>query len=296
MFHLFTQICGQSLHLLFKRNPVILFLLNAHVASGGEDEGVLLDLFQLGGLAEPGHVFIRPIFGLAPPGVVGAGDGGKVLFGQLAVRPVGQFAQLAGVDEERFAVPRPEAPLRVGGFGAGQEPKADRDLRGVEELPRHGDHAVHQISFDHAFADGEFIVGAGGHRAVRHDEPRQSGGGEVVDEVLDPGIVRVPAVHVDRGAVALLAGAGLWRRAESPADVVFHLAEAPVFHIEGRVGEQEVAAQVLVLVVQEGVAPLDIAVNAADRQVHLAQLPGGVVGFLPVNGDIRMGVPAVAVA
>ncbi len=49
-------------------------------------------------------------------------------------------------------------------------------------------------------------------------------------------------------------------------------------------------------IIQEGVSPLDVAVNAADRQVHLAQLPGGVVGFLAIDGEVRLGLAAVAVA
>ena len=60
---------------------------------------------------------------------------------------VGQLAQLAGhhgphfpgVDKQRLAL----LPLV-----SGQEPQGDRDLRGIEQLGRHGHDAVHQIGVD----------------------------------------------------------------------------------------------------------------------------------------------------
>lgn len=50
------------------------------------------------------------------------------------------------------------------------------------------------------------------------------------------------------------------------------------------------------LVIEEGVAPLDVAVDAADSEVHLAESPGGVVGLLAVDGDLALGLRAIAVA
>jgi len=66
--------------------------------------------------------------------VVGAGDAGDVLVGQLAVRMVHHPPELAGVNEEHLA-----AAVTVGAGlkpapVAHQEPQARRDLRRVEEL------------------------------------------------------------------------------------------------------------------------------------------------------------------
>jgi hypothetical protein len=62
----------------------------------------------------------------------------------------------------------------------------------------------------------------------------------------------------------------------------------PVADVEGRVGQDEVGAQVGVLVAGEGVGGLaaQVEVDAADGQVHRRQAPGGGVGFLPVDGHV----------
>jgi len=44
-----------------------------------------------------------------------------------------------------------------------------------------------------------------------------------------------------------------------------------------------------VAIVVKGVAVSDLAVDAADGQVHLGQAPGGIVGFLPIDGDVADG-------
>ena len=49
-------------------------------------------------------------------------------------------------------------------------------------------------------------------------------------------------------------------------------------------------------VVLEAVAVGDLSFDAPDRQVHAGHAPGGVVGLLAVNGDIRRRPAAVAVA
>src|SRR2546427_718066 len=78
---------------------------------------------------------------LAAPGVVGGGDAGDFLFGQLAVGAVHHAAELPGIDEEHVAAAVAElAVLPV----TREEPQARRDLRRVEELARQRDHAVHE--------------------------------------------------------------------------------------------------------------------------------------------------------
>ena len=61
---------------------------------------------------------------------------------------------------------------------------------------------------------------------------------------------------------------------------------APVAVVEGRVGQDVVGLQVGVQVAVEAVGVLraQVAVDAADGQVHLGQPPGGVVRLLAVDG------------
>ena len=84
------------------------------------------------------------------------------------------------------------------------------------------------------------------------------------------------------------------RRAELPALVVAQALAAPVGDVEGRVGEDEVGLQVGVAVVVEGVAVGDLAVDAADGQVHLGEAPGGVVRLLAVDRDVRLRRPSAS--
>ena len=71
---------------------------------------------------------------------------------------------------------------------------------------------------------------------------------------------------------------------------------APVGDVEGCIGQDEVGLEVGMAVAVEAVAVGDLALDAADGQVHLGQSPGGVVGLLAVDGDVGPGLSAVAVA
>ena len=111
-------------------------------------------------------------------------------------------------------------------------------------------------------------------------KPATPVGREVVDDVLHPGEV----------------GVARRRHAVLPALVVAQALAAPVADVEGRIGEDEVGLEVGVAVVVEGVAVGDLAVDAADGEVHLGQPPGGVVRLLAVDADVGLGLAAVAVA
>jgi hypothetical protein len=86
------------------------------------------------------------------------------------------------------------------------------------------------------------------------------------------------------------------RRAVLPALVLAHSLAAPVAHVERGIGEDEVGLQVGVAVVVEAVAVRDLAVDSADRQVHLREPPCGVVRLLTVDRDVGLGLAAVTVA
>ena len=41
-------------------------------------------------------------------------------------------------------------------------------------------------------------------------------------------------------------------------------------------------------IVQEGIGPFNLGINPANGHIHLGQAEGGVVGLLPVNGNITL--------
>ena len=76
------------------------------------------------------------------------------------------------------------------------------------------------------------------------------------------------------------------RLAVDPALVALQELAPPVAVVEGRIGEDVVGLEVGVAVVVEGVAVGDLGVDAADREVHLGEAPGRVVGLLAVDADV----------
>ena len=105
---------------------------------------------------------------------------------------------------------------------------------------------------------------------TNEDEAGHAGGREVIDEVLHPGEVGVAA----RG------------KAELPARVVV-FAE-PVGVVEGRIGEDEVGAQIGMEIAPEGVGLLfaEIGFDAADGEVHHGEAARGGVALLAVDADV----------
>ncbi len=69
-----------------------------------------------------------------------------------------------------------------------------------------------------------------------------------------------------------------------PALLVVQALAAPIGDVERRIGQDEVGLEVGEAVVQERVALLDLAVNAADGEVHLREPPGGDVADPPAVG------------
>src|SRR5690606_31198549 len=240
------------------------------------------DLVQRGGLAEAGHVGVFAGILLAAPGVVGVGDLFDFLIGQFAPGAVHHHAHVAGIDEQHLpaAVAQSGLPDQAVAAALGQDPEAGGDPGGVAQLARQRHHAVHHVGFQHGLADLAFAALVGTHGAVGQHHARDAVGGEVVVDVLQPGVV----------------GVAHGRHAELPARVLAQALAAPVGDVERRVGEDEVGlhgsavastlGRELVLVETALVVPEDPGVDAAHRQVHLAQAPAGVVALLPVDGDV----------
>jgi hypothetical protein len=99
----------------------------------------------------------------------------------------------------------------------------------------------------------------------------------VVDDVLNPAEVRV----------------ALGWKAVLPADVVVRA--IPVTDVEGEIGEDVVGLEVPVEIAAKGVRRFraEVALNAADGEVHDGELPGGGIALLPVDGDVAH-APAVS--
>src|SRR5262249_62219892 len=112
------------------------------IATGCEDVSVLADFFERYALTEAGHVFVFVRVLLPAPSVVGVGNACDFFVGQLAVGTVHQAAELAGVDEEHFAMTITEFVVLL---ITSEEPEAGRDLRGIEELARQRHHAVPEL-------------------------------------------------------------------------------------------------------------------------------------------------------
>ena len=163
---------------------------------------------------------------------------------------------------------------------AGEEPQAGRDLGRVEELARQRHHAVHQARLDQAFPDLALARLARRHRAVGEHEAGHAPRRQVMDDVLHPGEV----------------GVALGRRTVAPALVVGEPLAAPVGDVEGWVGQDEIGPEVGVAVVVEAVAVGDLALDAADGEVHLRDPPGRVVRLLSPDRDVAARLAAVAVA
>ena len=261
---LLAPLGGEACHFFGEGFAVALLLGGADVAAGGEDVAVFADFFFAGAFAKAGDVGVVAGGIDAAPGVVGAGDALDVVVGEFAAGALDKLPHATRVDEEGL-------PAAVCGFEARKQPEAGGDLGGVEELPGKGDHAGDGVGFDHEGADVAFARLGAAHGAVGEDDARRSGGREVVPDVLQPGEVGV---------------AGR-RDAKAPARVLLQALAAPVGDVEGRVGEDGVGLEVgeRVLVEAAFAVPADVAVDAAHGKVHFCKPPGGVVGFLPVDGD-----------
>ena len=115
------------------------------------------------------------------------------------------------------------AELAVGSIPA-HEPEAGGYLGVEEELGGEVDDAVYEVGFDELLADFSFVVSLCAERAFGEDKACLTLGGEVVEEVLYPGVVSISC----------------WGDAVLPAGVIAEQLSAPVTGIEGWIGDDEV--------------------------------------------------------
>jgi hypothetical protein len=76
--HLLFEGCGEGGDFCFKRDAVVDLVGDAYVAAGGEDEVVLADFFEGGGLAETLGILVCTL--AFAPFVVGLRESGDILF------------------------------------------------------------------------------------------------------------------------------------------------------------------------------------------------------------------------
>jgi cysteinyl-tRNA synthetase len=105
-------------------------------------------------------------------------------------------------------------------------------------------HYVQQVILNNPFSNFSFIV-LGGHSSVCHDRGSHPGIVEMVDHVLDEGVVGVIG----------------WRHPVFETRIVVcNLILAPLAHIEWRIGEDIVCFKTFVLVVEDTVSLFDISI------------------------------------
>lgn len=131
-----------------KGRLVLILRLGPHFAARGQDKAVGPKFLVAGGFGKAGNVGIS----LAQtPSMIGFGNLADVGIGKIFPGAVHQEAQFAGVDEQHLAAPVPQfAVLREAvRLVTRQKPQAGRDLRGIDQLLRQGDHAIRHLALDH---------------------------------------------------------------------------------------------------------------------------------------------------
>src|SRR5207253_9705840 len=120
----------------------------------------------------------------------------------------------------------------------------------------------------------------GRHGAVGEDKAGDTGGREMIDDVLHPGDV----------------GVSDWWFAELPAFVVAQTVTDPIGDVERRVSEDKVGFEIGMAVIVKSVTVGDLAVDAAQREIHFREAPCGVIAFLAVDADVALKFSAITVA
>lgn len=164
----FAESIDEHGHPLLESDRVFLLLRRTDEAPGreGATGGFNLGDGRCG--AEPGLVDVDPSARLATPRVVRAGDPRYLIGCQLDLSAADLLPHRPSVDEQRLSRavtwPRPARLIAI------EEPQADRDAGRVEQLPRKGDDAVHEIGLHKRGADRAFATAHRCQRTVREDE------------------------------------------------------------------------------------------------------------------------------
>ena len=156
-----------------ERFAVVFNIFRANVTSRRQHMAVAADFIEHDAFAEAGVSSYLPRAFVAAPCVVCPGNFCDVVVGQFAMDAINQRAEFAGINEKHFAAPVFEAVVPL---VAGNEPEANRNLRGVKKLSRQRHHAIHQVGLNEGLADFAFAGLIRGHRAVGENESGHAGG------------------------------------------------------------------------------------------------------------------------
>lgn len=170
----------------FVEVEVVLVVGKAHVATGGKDVVEIPDALDTRGIAKALDVLVRAAY-LAPL-VVGAGDLLDILLPELLRAAIDERALIPGVDEKDLVDPITVAAVRL---VPREEPERGRDLRVEEKLRGKVHDAVDEPRLDEGLADVDLARTLRGERALGKDEARAPRWTQVIEEVLDPRVVRV---------------------------------------------------------------------------------------------------------
>jgi len=130
-----AQVCDQPGHLVGEGLVVLFRRLGPDIAAGSQHMAVLADVVQRGSLAEARHICINTRFRFTAPRMISASDLIDIGVGEFFPCTVDHVAEFAGIDEQDFIAPVPQLVTanKAVGSVAGEEPKADRNLRRIEK-------------------------------------------------------------------------------------------------------------------------------------------------------------------
>ena len=254
-----AEFAGQTLHLFLKGFAVALLLGDANIAARSEDVVLLGDVVERTNGTIAFLVSKRSV-AILVEGLCNAVD---FLFGDFAKGAGYHRAHVAGIDEEDLT--------RLWLLTI-EEPKANGNACGVEQLAGKRHDALHKVGLQDVLANLSFATRLAAERTVGKHHSDASCGGKVTNHVLQPSKV----------------GVALWGHSEAPTHIVLQAVGSPVLHVEGWIGHNEVGLQRGVLVVEEGVgvAVAQIGLDATNGEVHHRHLACVGVDFLTKDAEV----------
>ena len=276
-----TKFRSEALHLLFELFTIIFFVSDAYIAAWCKHPVLLAYLFDSRYFAEAFNIFkgsnlittesssnalhIALLSRKRSPRLILLLDQivAHKIIGEFTMGTVYHHAHFPCIDEKHLA--------RIL-FLAIEEPDANGDRYVVEQLVGHSNNTLYEVSLNEPPADITLTATLGSERTIGKNKSDTACWRKMMHHVLNPRIV----------------GIALWWHTIFPTDIVCQTTGSPVFHIEGRIGHDEVELLGGVLVITETVTPTvaKVCLQTADGKVHVCHLPGVGVELLTIDGDI----------
>ena len=150
-----------------------------------------------------------------------------------------------------------------------EKPNRHGNLCSIEQLRRHSDNTIHQISLYQFTPNLALTATLARQRAVGQHNARTSRRGKVVDDMLNPRKV----------------GIAIGRCTVFPTHIIRQLIRPPIAQIERRIGHHEIGLQSRMAIIEKGIRIIspEIGLDTANRQVHLRHFPCRRIGILTIN-------------